>query len=251
MWDSVKFLLPVLEKTLGRQFVLPARHGNSLEDIFRANPELKDVFIDGTERRVNKPKNHGSRDKLYSGKKKAHTRKHIVLSDERKFIYFLSQAKSGRRHDKRLMDKNQLARYIPDHVTAWTDTGFQGPAKLTCQYHHAEESYQETSTDTRTKGRQPDYCRHPGGQRARYWWHEAVSRSSRHLPQPLTQHGRPTYEAIRWAMELASQANKLTPIDNEGGLFGGDYLGTGLMYCGFRQASRLKSVQSSLRVPDA
>jgi hypothetical protein len=128
--DSVKLLLPVLEKTLGRHVVLPARHGNSLEDIFRANPELKDVFIDGTERRVNKPKNYGSRDKLYSGKKKSHTRKSIVLCDERKFIHFLSQAKSGRRHDKRLADKNQLARYIPGQITIWTDTGFQGLSKL-------------------------------------------------------------------------------------------------------------------------
>jgi len=128
--DSVKFLLPVLEKTLGRHLVLPARHGNSLEDIFRANPEIRDVFIDGTERKVNKPGNYGSRDKLYSGKKKSHTRKSIVLCDERKFIHFLSQAKSGRRHDKRLTDKNQLARYIPEHITIWTDTGFQGLAKL-------------------------------------------------------------------------------------------------------------------------
>jgi hypothetical protein len=69
--DSVFLLLPVLEKTLGRQLVLPARHGYSLEEIFRQNPELKDVFIDGTERRVNKPKKLKSRDKLYSGKKKA------------------------------------------------------------------------------------------------------------------------------------------------------------------------------------
>lgn len=128
--DSVKFLLPVLEKALGRHLVLPARHGSSLEDIFRDHPELKDVFIDGTERRVNKPKNLGSRDKLYSGKKKAHTRKSIVLCDERKFIHLLTQAKSGRRHDKRLADKQMLVRYIPESVTAWTDTGFQGLAKL-------------------------------------------------------------------------------------------------------------------------
>src|SRR5437879_4033421 len=47
--DSVKFLLPVLEMTLGRKLVLPKRHGNSLEEIFKAHPEIKDIFIDGTE----------------------------------------------------------------------------------------------------------------------------------------------------------------------------------------------------------
>lgn len=128
--DSVALLLPVLEKTLGRQLVLPARHGNSLEDIFRDHPELKDIFIDGTERRVNKPKKLKSRDKLYSGKKKAHTRKHIVVSDENRFIHLLTQAKSGRRHDKRLADKSLLAGHIPRDVTAWADTGFIGIQKI-------------------------------------------------------------------------------------------------------------------------
>jgi DDE superfamily endonuclease/Helix-turn-helix of DDE superfamily endonuclease len=124
--DSVKLLLPVLEKSLGRHLVLPVRRGRSLEEIFRENPELKDVFIDGTERRVNKPKRLKKRDKLYSGKKKSHTRKSIVVSDERKRILLLTQAKSGRRHDKRIVDKNLIANHIPESVTAWTDTGFIG-----------------------------------------------------------------------------------------------------------------------------
>jgi hypothetical protein len=124
--DSVKLLLPVLEKALGHHFVLPVRRGRSLEEIFRENPELKDVFIDGTERRVNKPKRLKKRNKLYSGKKKSHTRKSIVVSDERKRILLLTQAKSGRRHDKRIVDKNLIANHIPESVTAWTDTGFIG-----------------------------------------------------------------------------------------------------------------------------
>jgi hypothetical protein len=124
--DSVKLLLPVLERALGRHMVLPIRRGRSLEEIFQNNPELKDVFIDGTERRVNRPKPMKKRNKLYSGKKKAHTRKSIVVSDGKKRILMLTQAKSGRRHDKRLTDKNLVVNHIPPHVTAWTDTGFQG-----------------------------------------------------------------------------------------------------------------------------
>lgn len=124
--DSVKLLLPALEKALGRQMVLPVRRGRSLEEIFRDNPGLKDVFIDGTERRVNKPKRLKKRDKLYSGKKKAHTRKSVIVSDARKRILLLTQAKSGRRHDKRLVDKSLIANHIPESVTVWTDTGFIG-----------------------------------------------------------------------------------------------------------------------------
>jgi hypothetical protein len=125
-----QFLLASLEKALGRSLSLPKKKITSVEELFTLHPELKDVFIDGTERKVNKPKKLKSRDKLYSGKKKSHTRKSIVMCDEDKRILFLTQAKSGRRHDKRLADKNMLAEHIPEDVTIWTDTGFQGMQKI-------------------------------------------------------------------------------------------------------------------------
>jgi hypothetical protein len=127
--DSVHLLLPALEQTLGRKLVLPKRAGNSLEKIFQAHPFLKDVFLDGTERRVQKPKNRKIRNKLYSGKKKATTRKTIIMNDERKYIHYMSKTKSGRRHDKRIADKDGIAEHIPKDVTLWTDTGFQGMQK--------------------------------------------------------------------------------------------------------------------------
>lgn len=124
--DSVQLLLPVLEKTLGRKLVLPVRKASSLEEVFVRHPELKDVFIDGTERPIQKPKNHRRRKKLYSGKKKGTMRKNIIVADENCRILYLSKTRSGRRHDKRLFDKDHLGRSIPDDVTAWTDTGFKG-----------------------------------------------------------------------------------------------------------------------------
>lgn len=127
--DSVQLLLPVLEQTLGRKLVLPKRHGNSLERIFQQYPELKDIFLDGTERRVQKPKNLKQRNKLYSGKKKAPTRKTLILADEHKYIHYMSKTKSGRRHDKRIADKEGMVEHIPKNVAVWTDTGFQGIQK--------------------------------------------------------------------------------------------------------------------------
>ena len=128
--DSVQLLLPVLEMALGRKQVLPKRpRGNSLEKIFQDHPELKDIFIDGTERRVQKPKNLKKRNKLYSGKKKAVTKKTVILSDEKKHIHYMSKTKSGRRHDKRIADKEDIVGQIPEDVTVWSDTGFQGMQK--------------------------------------------------------------------------------------------------------------------------
>ena len=41
----------------------------------------------------------------------------------------MTPTKSGRRHDKRISDKFNLPHIIPQDVTIWADTGFQGIAK--------------------------------------------------------------------------------------------------------------------------
>lgn len=119
-------LLPILKNSLHLSGSLPQRKINSVEEFFELFPEAKDVFVDGTERPVQKPKSQKRKKKLYSGKKKGTMRKNIVMNDEKRRILYLSKTRSGRRHDKRLTDKDHLARTIPDEVTAWEDTGFQG-----------------------------------------------------------------------------------------------------------------------------
>lgn len=128
---NVQMLLPILQKTLGRKLVLPTRQINSVEEFYQKFPWAKDIFIDGTERRVQKPVSQKRKKRLYSGKKKATTRKTIVVSDEKKRIMILTPTKSGRRHDKRLFDKQIGKDIIPQEVTIWVDTGFQG-----LQHHH-------------------------------------------------------------------------------------------------------------------
>lgn len=125
----VKLLLPVLEKTLKRKLLLPQRQINSIDEWLKIHPELKDIMVDGMERRVNKPKKIKKRNKLYSGKKKSTTRKTVVITDDKKHILLLTKTKSGRRNDKRLLDKNQVVSSIPPDVTIWDDTGFIGVQK--------------------------------------------------------------------------------------------------------------------------
>jgi len=115
---------------IGRELVLLKRKARSLEEVFERCPEIKDIFLDGSERRTQKPRNLKRRNKLYSGKKKAATRKNIILNDEKRRILFMSKTKSGRRHDKKAADKSEVIKYIPPDVTIWTDTGFQGIKKL-------------------------------------------------------------------------------------------------------------------------
>lgn len=153
---SVVQLLPVLELALGRRLVLPERKITSIEELKRKFPGLKDLFIDGTERRIERPTSLKRRKKLYSGKKKATTRKTNVVSDEHKRILVVTPTKSGRRHDKRLLDKTHLVEHIPPEVAIWTDNGFQGiqhqhpntvmPVKATKKRPLTEEQRQSNRT---------------------------------------------------------------------------------------------------------
>lgn len=121
--------LSILKKVLGRELVLPERKVTSMEELFERFPEIKDVFIDGVERKVERPVNKKRQNKLYSGKKKIHAKKNIIITDEKKSILLLTPTKSARRHDKRLADKISLFEHIPEYIAIWLDTGFQGVLK--------------------------------------------------------------------------------------------------------------------------
>jgi len=129
-------LLKVLEQTLGRDLVLPERKITTAEEFFKSFPEAGELFIDATERRVQRPRDQKRQNKLYSKKKKTHTRKNVIVSGSGKTkskreILVVTKTKSGRRHDKRLADKEQLLEHLPDELDKYVDSGFQGVQKQT------------------------------------------------------------------------------------------------------------------------
>jgi IS5 family transposase len=87
-------------------------------------------LVDGPERPVQKPKDTKKRKKVYSGKKKTTTRKHIVISNPKKRILVLGKSKTGRRHDWRIAERQQLLDQLPPEVTAWMDSGFIGADRV-------------------------------------------------------------------------------------------------------------------------
>ena len=124
--DWVKNFMPILEKTLGRNLVLPTRKINNLKDFLTHFPEAKELFADGTERRVQRPKKDKNQKKLYSGKKKCHTRKNVIISTERKEIIYLSPTTNGTRHDFNITKTEQIPQSLPTNTPFYVDTGFQG-----------------------------------------------------------------------------------------------------------------------------
>src|SRR5215831_7581123 len=83
------------------------------------------MAIDGTERRRQRPQDTTAQQAHYSGKKKAHTDKNILLVNEmtRKVVY-LGPTEPGKTHDKKATDQAPIA--YPINATLDKDTGFQG-----------------------------------------------------------------------------------------------------------------------------
>jgi hypothetical protein len=125
-------LFPILEQTLKRKLILPQRKISDPVEFMRLFPEIKEVFGDGVERVRQRPKKKRTAQKTYSGKKKLHTRKSVVIVDKNRKVLILTKQKSGRRHDKRLADKEHLFTSLPEGIDLYVDTGFQGVTK----FHH-------------------------------------------------------------------------------------------------------------------
>ncbi|GAH30828.1 unnamed protein product [marine sediment metagenome] len=82
------WFLPALQETLGKELVLPERKVSDPEEFLRLFPEVKGIFIDATERPIQRPKDNKKQKENYSGKKKRHTRKNIIVNDEKKRIEY-------------------------------------------------------------------------------------------------------------------------------------------------------------------
>lgn len=121
--------MPLLQETLGRELVLPKRKVKSVEEFFQLFPNVKDVFIDGSERPIQRPKKKKQQKKHYSGKKKRHTKKNILITDDKKRVLVLTYTKPGKHHDYALLKKSGLPEKIPKQVSAWFDLGFRGAEK--------------------------------------------------------------------------------------------------------------------------
>jgi Helix-turn-helix of DDE superfamily endonuclease/DDE superfamily endonuclease len=118
-------LLPVLQQALRTLGEAPERdaHRVATSDLARAGGP--DLTIDGSERRRQRPKEHAKQKAHYSGKKKAHTDKNLLLVNANtKKVVYLSPTVAGTTHDKKATDDAQLT--YPHNATLDKDTGFQG-----------------------------------------------------------------------------------------------------------------------------
>jgi hypothetical protein len=132
-------LLPVLQAALTALGVTPERDGRQFARWERQQNEPADYLIDGTERRRQRPKNPGKQRLHYSGKKKMHSDKNVVITHRRsRRVGYLSPTYAGKTHDKKIADREPIV--YPRGTKLGKDTGFQGYDPHGCQTYQPKKS---------------------------------------------------------------------------------------------------------------
>jgi hypothetical protein len=132
-------LLPVLKQALDKLDVKPERHPERFAYHERKHANEHDLIIDGTERRRQRPKDTEKQALYYSGKKKTHTEKNVMITDKKtKRVAFLSKTYTGKTHDKKIADQESV-RY-PKKTTLHKDTGFQGYEPNVAESHQPKKN---------------------------------------------------------------------------------------------------------------
>jgi hypothetical protein len=117
----IHVLHPCLRMALTVLEAIPARTAEELKLRF---PAQQVYFQDGTERAIPRPKDQEVQRFYYSGKRKSHTVKNVVIINEQCKIVLLTLTCEGKKNDKKVSDEADFS--LPSGSSLYQDTGFQG-----------------------------------------------------------------------------------------------------------------------------
>ena len=122
-------LLPILNSALAAAGELPFRESPPSpvavpDEPSTAHP-VAEPFHDGTERPIQRPQAAETQQAYYSGKKKPHTVKNLLIINDGCKVVLLTASFEGRIHDKRIADSTGYD-LLPRGCVLYQDTGFQG-----------------------------------------------------------------------------------------------------------------------------
>src|SRR4029434_4291074 len=118
----IHHLLPVLQRALAALGLAPERDARRVATSPLLLEGAPNLAIDGTERRRQRPQEATAQKEHYSGKKKAHTDKNLLLVNENTGkVGYLGPTIAGKTHDKKAADAAPIA--YPPNATLDKDTG--------------------------------------------------------------------------------------------------------------------------------
>src|SRR5438093_208542 len=103
-------LLPVVKDALDDLGLLPERDGSKFARHERSKGKKAPLIIDGVDRRRQRPKNDEKQKLHYSGKKKVHADKNVVIVNAKtKRVGYLSTTYVGKVHDKKIAEQEKIS----------------------------------------------------------------------------------------------------------------------------------------------
>ena len=128
--QHVERFMPVLQRSLEKLNVLPKRAITTPKEVMELVEIYGKIVIDGVECACVRPQSQEKQKERYSGKKKRHTVKALVISDLQKRVLFICCIVAGSIHDYALMKHvfDPRLRWF-DHIHVWLDLGFYGAIK--------------------------------------------------------------------------------------------------------------------------
>ena len=148
----IRRLLPVLQAALDDLGVRPERDPSHFARSCPASEPSPRLIIDGTERRRQRPTNPEKQASHYSGRKKTHCDKNVVIAEAgSKRIDFLSGTYAARTAEKAIADGEGIA--YPSGAVLYKDAGFQGYEPAVGETRQAKKSHSEGSSQTLRSGR--------------------------------------------------------------------------------------------------
>ncbi|GAB4417171.1 MAG: hypothetical protein OHK0039_27190 [Bacteroidia bacterium] len=157
--EWIDFLSPVLEEALAKLGVMP-QTGTYYQ---HQDTEAAYLLMDVTERKVPRRTDHEAQKEEYSGKKKCHTLKNLVIARPDSYVHFLSPSYEGAMHDKTLWDDLVIK---PMEQNMLVDLGFLGIEHThpnPPQRRHAIQKVKNRATHRELEANQYRYWETQGG----------------------------------------------------------------------------------------
>lgn len=111
---------------LRKKKLIPLNTERSVPEIAEILDTSGKIYIDGTEQPVRRPVDPESQKLNYSGKKKQHTSKVVVITNEEREIKAITPVYVGSSHDFGMFKEEDLIKALPLKTPIYVDTGFQG-----------------------------------------------------------------------------------------------------------------------------
>jgi hypothetical protein len=117
-------------KNSGKKKLSPLDISESKETLRKRLEKLRKVYIDGTEQVIRRPSDKIEQRANYSGKKKDHTSKILLISGPDKRIEAMSGVYVGSTHDFSIFKEEKVDELLSVRCPVYIDTGFEGIKKL-------------------------------------------------------------------------------------------------------------------------